>query len=156
MQTIAPAPAWHGATGEFIHNDDLLAAHNVVDVLGLQLLGLQGVDQVGSPLLTRVVQVRQLHDPLRVQSATSSRLPAHHLTDPFQHQAFPDNFIEVYLATNQRRLANDSAHHRIKGDMCAVVYTQLLCNYLQYGEEGGKDMGSDVEDQTWSTSSAAS
>ena len=46
MQAIAPAAAGHGAPGELVHNDDLLAAHDVVDILVLQLLGLERVDEV--------------------------------------------------------------------------------------------------------------
>lgn len=40
VQAVRPAPAWHGTASEFIHNDDLIALDNVVDILLLKLLGL--------------------------------------------------------------------------------------------------------------------
>jgi hypothetical protein len=60
MQAIAPAAAGHGSASELVHDDDLLAPHDVVDIPDLQLLGFESIDQVGSPLLARVVQIRNL------------------------------------------------------------------------------------------------
>ena len=39
----------HGAAGELIHDDDLVLANDVVDVLQLQLLGPDGVEDAGKP-----------------------------------------------------------------------------------------------------------
>ncbi len=55
VEAISPAPAGHGAAGELIHNDDLLASYNVVDILELQFLRLQSIDEVRGPLLSRIV-----------------------------------------------------------------------------------------------------
>mmetsp|Transcript_29572 Transcript_29572/g.70442 ORF Transcript_29572/g.70442 Transcript_29572/m.70442 type:complete len:293 (-) Transcript_29572:419-1297(-) len=64
MQTLAPPTAGHRAAGELVDDDHLAALDDVVDVLELQLLGLEGVDDVRRPLLPRVVQVRHLEDVL--------------------------------------------------------------------------------------------
>ena len=52
--------AWHGSASELIHDNDFLAACDVVDILDLQLLRFQGIRQVAGPLLTRVIQVLSL------------------------------------------------------------------------------------------------
>ena len=64
VQAIAPAAPRHGAASELVHDDDLLAAHDVVHILRLQLLSLERIDQVGRPLLPRIVQVWHLPSKL--------------------------------------------------------------------------------------------
>ena len=53
--------ARHGSAGELVHNNNLLPPGDVVDILDLQLLGLQGIDQVAGPLLPGIIQIRTLH-----------------------------------------------------------------------------------------------
>mmetsp|Transcript_27169 Transcript_27169/g.45448 ORF Transcript_27169/g.45448 Transcript_27169/m.45448 type:complete len:272 (+) Transcript_27169:1884-2699(+) len=65
MQALAPSPPLHGASGELIHNNNLVLNHDVVDVTLLKLFRLEGVDEVDGPLLPRVVQIRHLKDVLR-------------------------------------------------------------------------------------------
>ena len=71
VQAIAPSAAGHGPACELIHNDNLCAANNVVDIPLLQLLGLDGIDQVRGPLLSGVIQVRHLPANENVKNSTS-------------------------------------------------------------------------------------
>lgn len=58
--------ARHCSACELIHNDDLLPAGDVIDILDLQLLRLKSIDEVARPLLPGVVQVRCLQSQGRV------------------------------------------------------------------------------------------
>ena len=49
--------ARHCSACELIHNDDLLPAGDVVDVLDLQFLRLESIDEVARPLLPGIIQV---------------------------------------------------------------------------------------------------
>ena len=60
----APA-AGHGAAGELVDDDDLAALDDVVDLALEELLGLDGVEQEGGPLLAGVVEVRHRQHVLR-------------------------------------------------------------------------------------------
>jgi hypothetical protein len=59
IETVAPAPAGHQATGEFIDDHDLAVLHHVVLVALVEVLGAQrGVDVVHQRDVGRVVQAR--------------------------------------------------------------------------------------------------
>ena len=51
VQTVAPAPAIHGAPGVFVHDDDLAVFHHVMNVQLVEAVGLEqlgdGVDVAG-------------------------------------------------------------------------------------------------------------
>ena len=54
---ITPATAWHHPASEFIHDHRISAAHDVVDVFGEKLLGLEGIVDVVGPGIFGVEQI---------------------------------------------------------------------------------------------------
>ena len=54
---IAPTAPRHHPASEFIHNYRIAFAHDVVDILNEQLLGLQGIGDVMGPGIGRVEQI---------------------------------------------------------------------------------------------------
>ena len=65
VQAVGPPAAFHRAAGELVHDHHLLALDDVRHVLELQVLRLDGVDDVQRPLRARVVKVRHLQEFLR-------------------------------------------------------------------------------------------
>ena len=123
VQAIAPASARHGAAGELVHDDDLRAAHDVVDVLGLQLLCLEGIDEVGCPLLSRVVQVCHLPH-------TSSSAP---MKNPGNVGLLPASTI---VSTDQSSTHLLASSHRTQACLQPCPEPGVICLSTPCGGEG--------------------
>ena len=65
VKAVGPAAADHGAAGELVDDDNLVPLDDVVDILELQVLRLDGVDDVERPLEPGVVKIGHLQELLR-------------------------------------------------------------------------------------------
>ncbi len=72
METVAPSPARHGPPCELVHNHDLRAPHDVVDIPFLQLLGLDCIHDVRGPLLPGIVQIHHLPSSHQLEGRAKS------------------------------------------------------------------------------------
>mmetsp|Transcript_39326 Transcript_39326/g.76991 ORF Transcript_39326/g.76991 Transcript_39326/m.76991 type:complete len:227 (+) Transcript_39326:1882-2562(+) len=82
MQSVAPPPSLEHAARELVHNQDLIALLDILDLLLEQALGLEGVDDVGRPGVTRVEEIVHIQDFLHVGKPS---LCQHHALRPLVH-----------------------------------------------------------------------
>jgi hypothetical protein len=131
MQAIRPSSPGHCATSELVDDHDFLVLDDVVDLPLEKVLGLDGIEHKGGPLLAGVVQITHLEDVLcRLVPAVSKRVMmwssglTQSPSDPDSHASWITTYLSWVYTTRTR---DKRCHSHVSHEVICAQLLRIRC-----------------------------